>query len=185
MSWLAFCCPFVAMGQILTRLRFSWIGTPGSVDIATQTFRKLIIFTVCLLLLSVLVDNMYMGEITTSNGYILYTNKLVRSVIDIISGIFLVWLIAIARLAIRKKSDIPATACGCECGVIEDVCCAIWCQPCTICQMASHTADYKTYPSVCCTRNGLPENSPILIDGFPYEVSTPMSGMSETVPAVV
>jgi PLAC8 family len=43
---------------------------------------------------------------------------------------------------------------------LGDCCCAYWCGPCSICQMASHTADYRnTHRARCCTETGLDEDA--------------------------
>jgi Cys-rich protein (TIGR01571 family) len=40
---------------------------------------------------------------------------------------------------------------------LEDCFCAAFCMPCTICQMARHTASYNDYDGVCCNSTGIPE----------------------------
>ena len=87
------------------------------------------------------------------------------------------WIVTInTRAHIRRKHDIPITCCrSCEdscCSLIanglildhdvrghccscEDMCCSLCCGPCTLCQMARHTADYEKYPASCCTDDGL------------------------------
>jgi len=49
------------------------------------------------------------------------------------------------RAKIRAAHRIPSEpqCCGCD----EDCCCAMWCQPCTICQMLRHVLDTShTHP---------------------------------------
>jgi Cys-rich protein (TIGR01571 family) len=42
---------------------------------------------------------------------------------------------------------------------LGDCCCAYWCNACSICQMARHTADYRnTHRARCCTETGLDED---------------------------
>jgi Cys-rich protein (TIGR01571 family) len=52
------------------------------------------------------------------------------------------------RTYIRERYNIPGSCC-------EDCCCSLWCLKCTICQLARHTADFKTHLAGACTDNGL------------------------------
>lgn len=77
---------------------------------------------------------------------------------------FLFWvycfvLVMKTRSYIRRKYSIPESHChGCE-----DCCCAFFCLPLSVCQMARHTADYDTFRATVCTENGLPQNSPEIV----------------------
>jgi Cys-rich protein (TIGR01571 family) len=44
-----------------------------------------------------------------------------------------------------------------RCYDLEDVLCATTCLPCTVAQMARHTANYDNYEAVCCSKTGLPD----------------------------
>ena len=37
----------------------------------------------------------------------------------------------------------------------EDICCALWCQLCSVSQMARHTVDYEEKSAVCCNSTGV------------------------------
>mmetsp|Transcript_14717 Transcript_14717/g.27948 ORF Transcript_14717/g.27948 Transcript_14717/m.27948 type:complete len:345 (-) Transcript_14717:177-1211(-) len=61
------------------------------------------------------------------------------------------------RLAIRTRYGIPEQ--HLEYGV-EDVAVTLACHPCSVAQMARHTADYDTYDAMCCTTTGLSSYAP-------------------------
>lgn len=75
----------------------------------------------------------------------------------VLGSLFLLFILSNtlrAREHMRKKYDIPASF------PYEDACCAMLCNPCTVCQMARHSADYQRHLGACCTRNGLMETVP-------------------------
>ena len=64
-----------------------------------------------------------------------------------------------ARRYIRQKYGIPERRCrGCE-----DCCCVFWCTPCSLCQMARHTGNYRDYPSTCCSERGFGPGVPEVV----------------------
>jgi Cys-rich protein (TIGR01571 family) len=64
-----------------------------------------------------------------------------------------------AREYLRHQYNIEPEMCG-SC---EDCCCAYWCGPCTLCQMARHTADYHVHKAECCSATGLYANAPEVV----------------------
>jgi Cys-rich protein (TIGR01571 family) len=84
----------------------------------------------------------------------------VLNVLHIMWFVFIAFLIIRTRSHIRRKYAIPEQCCT---GGIEDCCCAYWCGPCTICQMARHTADYERYNAGCCTDDGLDGTAPSVV----------------------
>jgi Cys-rich protein (TIGR01571 family) len=74
--------------------------------------------------------------------------------------ILLGWIATcIARKSLRNKYHIAPGACGC----CEDCCCAYFCQPCTLCQLARHTADYRVHQAYCCNPTGLSLQAPEMV----------------------
>ena len=61
------------------------------------------------------------------------------------------------RWHVRERYGIPEQTC--ECGV-EDSLVSLACQPCSVAQMARHTADYDSYDAVCCSSTGLSAYAP-------------------------
>ncbi|EJK44678.1 hypothetical protein THAOC_36764 [Thalassiosira oceanica] len=71
-------------------------------------------------------------------------------------GVHSIDIIIKTRLHIRERSGIPEKISG------EDCCCATFCQPCTVMQMARHTADYETCAARYCSETGLSVDAPQL-----------------------
>jgi Cys-rich protein (TIGR01571 family) len=83
---------------------------------------------------------------------------------------FVVFAAQSARSSIREKFMIRENCCY----DLEDLCCATFCLPCTISQMARHTANYKDHEAVCCSKTGLPDgvkvNQQAVKNNSPYVV---------------
>mmetsp|Transcript_13364 Transcript_13364/g.20263 ORF Transcript_13364/g.20263 Transcript_13364/m.20263 type:complete len:136 (+) Transcript_13364:2-409(+) len=86
-------------------------------------------------------------------GFIPSTSDWVAAAfINLLMAFFSIWVVSATRASIRAKYYIPEY----QCYDVEDVMCATFCMPCTICQMGRHTADYDTYVGLCCSRTGMP-----------------------------
>ena len=111
----------------MTRLRLNGLGHPGSVRTVAGTFPSVLILSILLLLFS-------------------FT--------PLVAFMFLVYAVVLTmrtRRAVREKYAIPPS----ESSPWEDCCCALFCRPCVVMQMARHTADYTQHPAACCTKTGL------------------------------
>ena len=67
--------------------------------------------------------------------------------------LFVVYVTSATRGSLREKYYIRES----RFHDLEDCCCATFCLPCSVCQMARHTADYDEYEGVCCNDTGLPD----------------------------
>jgi Cys-rich protein (TIGR01571 family) len=63
------------------------------------------------------------------------------------ASMYLVVMVASLREQYRKKYNIKVGRDGC--GNSEDCCCAFWCMPCTLCQMAHHSDQAHGLKSGC------------------------------------
>ena len=148
-AWLTPC----ALGQVLARMKLDCCARPGVQD-AFSAHSVLFFLTA----------GLYVIVFDFTVILLLYdhddgdeTPKWVRFMIIfmIVLGSCFLFLVVSntmkARSFIRKKYDIPEG----KCGGCEDACCAIFCNPCSICQMSRHSADYRSNLAACCTRNGL------------------------------
>jgi len=91
-----------------------------------------------------------------------------RNIIDLLLWIFMLIVTMRLRRYVRNKYSIPTECCCCKGDTptnncCEDFCCALFCTPCTICQMARHTADYQKYGAGCCTQDGLSASAPEVV----------------------
>jgi Cys-rich protein (TIGR01571 family) len=85
-----------------------------------------------------------------------------RQLLGFVIFLFTLYLLTRTRMYVRDLYNIPGSCCA-------DCCTSFWCPPCSVCQMARHTADYHAYGSVCCTETGLPDQAPQYV--MPTELS--------------
>eukprot|EP00571_Detonula_confervacea_P012178 CAMPEP_0172296826 /NCGR_PEP_ID=MMETSP1058-20130122/22_1 /TAXON_ID=83371 /ORGANISM="Detonula confervacea, Strain CCMP 353" /LENGTH=263 /DNA_ID=CAMNT_0013005887 /DNA_START=174 /DNA_END=965 /DNA_ORIENTATION=+ len=160
--WNAYCCPLILLGQVMTRLKLTWLAKDGSIAQTTRTFRTMVAITVGwislrLILNIVQAQNAPLDENgQPTDAYLYYVGT--SWALSVIFIIFIVGVVAKTRQRIRQTYGIPEQSCG----GCEDCCCAYWCTCCTISQMARHTADYETYAGQCCSDTGLPPHAPAL-----------------------
>ena len=178
--------PAVLLGQVLTRLQWNCCaqqqsGSNGAKTTFLSAFKLLAGVTLFWYLGAAVYQIIYYeyGE-TTSSAYSdsfaygehtatlgltddatlpIWIVYIVASIITYGLTLLVVLITCRTRQQLRDKYGIPAGACG----RIEDVCCAVVCGPCTVCQMARHTADYDVYPASCCTETGLGAGSPMIV----------------------
>lgn len=136
MFWMSWCCTYIAMGQLLQRLKLNVCGQPG--DYKNTCMIWTILWCVAF--------TMYWIIVAATEGY----------------GIFLYYALAIfalvalsqARYFVRTKWSIPADCCEGS-GCLSDCCCVIWCNCCSIIQMMRHTHDEEVDRYSCGTATGL------------------------------
>ena len=151
----AFFCPQILMGQVLTRMRMSWLGSPAPEYDWHMTFRRIAIIVIVYYVLSLILqpdstDDYHKGPVWKS---VLY------NVLSASFGLYTVIVMIRLRAAIRAKYEIPTK----KCGQMEDCCCAVFCGCCTVSQMARQTANYEEIRAVCCTDTGLPPSMQTII----------------------
>lgn len=165
--WNARWCPMIAMGQIMHRLKLTWLGNEGGTTAQTNaTFRTLLWITFSYFIIRFILFWSTIANAVTSiaaNGSSKDNTApalhFVRLLVVISFGVFLIYIITKTRGHIRMKYRIPEAGChGCE-----DCCCAFWCTCCTVAQMGRHTADYDTYAGLCCSETGQPPHVPSVI----------------------
>jgi Cys-rich protein (TIGR01571 family) len=143
MFCLTFWCFPCSLGQVLHRMKINANGKPtadGKYP-ATSAFKILfgLAILVCILQIIISFVGINVGGYV-SLGFALYCFLLTMSL----------------RSKVREQYNIPGSCC-------EDCCCSFWCLHCTICQLARHTADFKTHPAGCCTDKGLNPDAPDLV----------------------
>ncbi|CAB9516026.1 expressed unknown protein [Seminavis robusta] len=144
-------CPIVLLGQIMTRVGFDFLGRP-SLDNSMNgpgTLWTILVFWVIMNLALFAAFN-----VKWSRGMELSMADLGSVVvINVAYILFLIYLTSSTRGSLREKYYIRES----RFHDLEDCCCATFCLPCSVCQMARHTADYSTYEGVCCNETGLPD----------------------------
>ncbi|KAL7536682.1 hypothetical protein ACHAXR_007331, partial [Thalassiosira sp. AJA248-18] len=160
MVYVIMCFGMLLVGQIMQRLKLTWLGNEGGTPAQTKaTLRILVLITVvyivtnhgiltCLQLAAV-------DEYGPTDQYFYVLN--VRDLLALSFRLFLFVLVCKTRKRIREKYSIPEEH---KCDGFEDCCCAYWCTCCTLVQMARHTDDYETYAGLCCSEAGMPLHAP-------------------------
>jgi Cys-rich protein (TIGR01571 family) len=148
--WLSCCCSLIALGQLMTRLNLNAIGKPASSRLRGYTSPFYVMtFLVAIYWLCFVVP--YYAKLiqNPSSKPSPWYNVLMFS--------FFVYFVTAhtrTRNLVRRKFKI-----GKSFGCFGDCCCAFWCSACSVCQMASHTADYRNrHKARCCTETGLDED---------------------------
>jgi Cys-rich protein (TIGR01571 family) len=125
-------CPLIALGQLMTRLNLNACGKPASTRFRGLTSPFYVIIFL------ILFFPVYLFVPFSTLGLFIYIMVIHTR----------------TRNGLRRKYKIGS---GSDC--LGDCCCAFWCGPCSICQMARHTADYRHHHKArCCTETGLDED---------------------------
>lgn len=80
--------------------------------------------------------------------------RTVRLLWEMVYSIFILVVLYRTRQYVRQRYSIPSTVCGNN-DCLEDCCCSLYCGPCSVCQMARHTSDYRRETATCCTSTGV------------------------------
>lgn len=158
--WMACCCPLIAMGQLLQRLKMNFMGEPkGSYK------NTCMIWTVLMAVLVVIesIDSAlnYVKD-TPSDSVFAYdeltATDYVFGIISLIIIIFSLVALTRARFFMREKWGIPADCCEGS-GCLSDCCCAYWCGCCATIQMMRHTHDETQDRYACGSKTGLSDDA--------------------------
>ena len=151
--------PQVLVGQVMQRLKLTWLGGEGNLAESAATFRILLIITAIHFCANFVLYIMAISFVVGGDYDVAALMSNARSVLNIAFAVFGVFLVARARGRVRSRYGIPERRCrGCE-----DCCQAFWCACCTVSQMARHTADYENYAAFCCSETGLSPNAPSIV----------------------
>jgi Cys-rich protein (TIGR01571 family) len=155
--------PPILMGQMLTRMKLTWAGTPSSqLEEYKNTFKTVIgiaiaqwaiyAFFYCPLETFEETDDDKIGLKAVPNDDCPLWKNLLATWTQYIFGVYVFIVMVRLRYAIRAKYNIPEQNCiGCE-----DCCCIFFCGCLSSVQMAHQTTDYDLIRATCLTSNGLP-----------------------------
>jgi len=171
----ALCCawffPMVLMGQLLTRMKITWLGdrsTPPSEEYK-KTFCTVVTIWICYIVIcsffycprtvqTTTIDNKLgdiFGNMIADDDCPLWKQNVVN-IITIVFGLYTLIVMIRLRMAIRTKYNIPEDCCiGCE-----DCCCIFFCGCLSSIQMAHQTTNYEEVRAICCNSTGLPPTIP-------------------------
>mmetsp|Transcript_14261 Transcript_14261/g.20000 ORF Transcript_14261/g.20000 Transcript_14261/m.20000 type:complete len:219 (-) Transcript_14261:269-925(-) len=168
-------CPVALMGQVLTRMKMTWLGNTARNEAEYRTtFRNTIcVIIVCLLLTFIprfedpdpvwvrieegIKTPYYIREYPELPLWQNIVNKALNLSVALAPLYAFIVLVRLRR-AVRKKYSIRDE----RCSSCEDCCCALYCGCCTVAQLARQTADYEVQRASCCTDTGLKPIPPVM-----------------------
>jgi Cys-rich protein (TIGR01571 family) len=166
---LSYCFPYIALGQIMTRLNLNVCGnrsnTPRSEQGYCQPF-----YIMCIIAFSLWFLNIVNFQASTiafavsgSPEKVAFHPSILFVIVTYAAVIYMIVVHTKTRNQLRRKYRIGTNEACCG-----DCCCATFCGVYSICQMARHTAEYHhTHRARCCTQTGLDEEW----DEYDYETS--------------
>lgn len=155
-AWL---CPQILLGQILTRMKMTWLANPTNTKSSFQsTFQKAFILLIIFTLYDSFVAPPMIEFSVDENGVVIFQPRASQNwyqilyiILSVPMTVYGVMVVVKLRAAIRAKYGIPTG----RLGKLEDFCCVCCCNCCVISQMARQTADYNDEPASCCSPNGM------------------------------
>mmetsp|Transcript_18804 Transcript_18804/g.26064 ORF Transcript_18804/g.26064 Transcript_18804/m.26064 type:complete len:243 (+) Transcript_18804:750-1478(+) len=168
----AFCCPLVALGQIMVRMRTNWAFLPKLGRRRREAFLVAYILTIFFVVVNCLLY--YLPSTATSMGWMAMPHMLKILIVVVFNGGFSAYFI-LNVISIRKRLRQRYRIKKSQYGPYEDVVMGFGCAPCVLVQMLRQTADYKSCTSYYCTPTGLPEY---------MEVEVPPSPTDSTIPSI-
>lgn len=159
----------VLLGQIMSRVGFDFLGRP-SLDNSINGPSTL--WTIFSFWVFVNVALFCAYNVKWSRGMELSGADLgALAFVNIAYSLFVVYLTSATRGSLREKYYIRES----RFHDLEDCCCATFCLPFSLAQMARHTADYSEYEGVCCNESGLPDSYEYGGASGPKETNVPSS----------
>lgn len=161
----ALCCavffPFALMGQLLTRMKMTWLGQESSsLNEYKKTFKITVAITIVQLVAYAVLSCQPNQMVVEPDGSIevipndncTKTRYSTGVAVQVAFAIYQIYVMIKLRSNIRARHNIPEDYCP----VCEDLCCVVFCGCCASVQMAHQTANYNTVSGSCCTDTGLP-----------------------------
>jgi len=169
--WMSWMCTFLATGQVIRRMQFSWNGTPTERSEGRSLAFPLIIgivvvyFILHVAMLSILtaLDPNH-GKGYNDPGYqdippprAIYMWIFLYRIWSVAYWVLSTVILIRTRRNVRQRYGIPVPY------ELQDCCCAVWCHCCVAAQMLRHTTDYDIYPNYLCTETRLPTHEPVIL----------------------
>jgi Cys-rich protein (TIGR01571 family) len=139
----------------MQRMQLTWLGEPGPISSTRNSFKVVVTVVIIYCLYSTSLGMPFLPQ----NPLAAFWSPHLRFWGYLVFGAWFIYSLCRTRENVRTRYSIEEEHClGCE-----DCCCALLCSCCTVAQLARHTGDYETYPSVCCSETGHPPGSPLTV----------------------
>lgn len=154
--WCSMCFTQVAMGQVLQRLRFNWLGSSAPEAATKNTFKVVLALCTCYAIFTVSLE---MAEASTNYYNVPAWIPVLKFIGGILFTVYSIYALMKLRENVRAKYSIPEESCiG-----MEDLCCSMWCSCCVVAQIARHTGEYETYQGSYCSETGMAAHTPSIV----------------------
>lgn len=148
----------VAAGQVISRLKFTMWGNPGTTAETAGAFQTMVAITAAYFLIAISIGTICAPFDPDYPPFVLVL-LIIRSCMGYAFLLYLIIVLWNLRSQIRTKYAIPES-CNTGC---DDLLCAVFCSHCTVAQMLRHTTDYDTYNASCCSVTGVPPHVPSIV----------------------
>lgn len=145
-------CTQLAMAQVMTRMKLTYLGEPGSRSSTMSTFKIVALLFICYTIYSIALEIAAPSDEPTTP--LISTLKALGG---ICFSLYALYAMMKTREFVREKHSIPEG----RLGVCEDLLCSLCCSCCAVSQMARHTGEYERYNGACCSARGLTEAAPL------------------------
>ena len=147
--------PYISLGQVMSRSSLDYKGHEAIGFLPRQSCVTMAIITYSVWFLNALIIAWGITEYVQYNEYIPRPPLWISLLVINLSYTFFFWYATCStRHTLRARYMIPERRCR-KC---EDMCCATFCNPCTIAQMNRHTGDFSTFRALCCSATGMPKH---------------------------
>jgi Cys-rich protein (TIGR01571 family) len=144
------------MGQVMSRMQLTWLGTAGPLNRTRQTFFVVLLLVVAFFVYSTALE---IASIPYEVGDAPTFIESLKLAGNLLFSLWAMYALCRTRETVRARYQIPEERCkGCE-----DLCCSVFCGCCAVAQMMRHTGEYENYPAVCCSATGHPPGTPLVV----------------------
>lgn len=155
--WCACCCTQLAMAQVMTRMRLTFLGEPGSIESTKNTFTIVATLFASYTIYSIALEIAAPTPQSADDPKIDPIVSFLKAIGGVFFTLYVIYALMKTRQFVRNKYSIPEG----RLGACEDLICSVACSCCTIAQMARHTGEYEKYSGKCFSTKGLPESAPL------------------------
>lgn len=151
-----FCCQ-IAMGQVMQRMRLTWLGVAGDAESTRNTFNIVATIVISYFIFNSALD-LYIQTFYINNDAqdlslaIYYMHKFGL----LFFGFWCIFALCRTTRSVRETYSIPGTDC-------EDCLHSTCCSCCTVARIARHTGEFETYPPSCFSKTGLGAHAPMAV----------------------
>ena len=145
------------MAQVMTRMNLTFLGSPGSREVAKSTFKIVAVLFFSYTIYSIALE---IAAPTPDTDDDIPVNPLVaflKTAGSLIFTLYSIYALMKTREFVRSKYSIPEQ----RLGICEDCLLSACCSCCTVAQMARHTGEYEKYNAVCFSTRGLADDAPV------------------------